>query len=161
LGVNSHTNGSILEKEKELFSSQSPVLPDKSATTPESAISLSWQEKDIEKLIKEKAGSEAARQRKAKEEVEAIRKLEKVIRRDLGARTSYSKYFISQGNQEALFGLCKAYALYDAAVGYAQGINFIAMPLLFNVSIVSNPWVPATLNSINLDGRGRSVHPSC
>ncbi|KAN0070550.1 Rab-GTPase-TBC domain containing protein [Elaphomyces granulatus] len=133
LGVNSHTNGSILEKEKELFSSQSPVLPDKSATTPESAISLSWQEKDIEKLIKEKAGSEAARQRKAKEEVEAIRKLEKVIRRDLGARTSYSKYFISQGNQEALFGLCKAYALYDAAVGYAQGINFIAMPLLFNM----------------------------
>lgn len=74
-------------------------------------------------------------QKKSKYDAEAIRKLEKTIRRDLGSRTSYSRYFISQGNQEALFGLCKAYALYDEAVGYAQGINFIAMPLLFNVSI--------------------------
>ncbi|CAK38869.1 uncharacterized protein An04g06080 [Aspergillus niger] len=58
---------------------------------------------------------------------------EKTIRRDLGARTSYSRYFVSQGNQEGLFGLCKAYALYDEAVGYAQGMNFIVMPLLFNM----------------------------
>jgi Rab-GTPase-TBC domain len=160
LGINGHANGSIFEKEKELLSSQSPVLPDKS-TTPLSEGAVSpWQEKDVEKLIKEKAGSEAARQRKAKEDTEAIRKLEKVIRRDLGARTSYSKYFISQGNQEALFGLCKAYALYDAAVGYAQGINFIAMPLLFNVSIISHPWLIASLNSVILDGRGRSVYSS-
>lgn len=77
-------------------------------------------------------------QKKTKYDAEAIRKLEKTIRRDLGFRTSYSRYFISQGNQEALFGLCKAYALYDEAVGYAQGINFIAMPLLFNVSTLQS-----------------------
>ena len=33
-----------------------------------------------------------------------------------------------------LFGVCKAYALFDEGVGYAQGINFIAMPLLFNMT---------------------------
>ncbi|KAI7661105.1 RabGAP/TBC, partial [Hortaea werneckii] len=36
--------------------------------------------------------------------------------------------------QDGLFGVCKAYALFDEGVGYAQGINFIAMPLLFNLS---------------------------
>jgi Rab-GTPase-TBC domain len=63
-----------------------------------------------------------------------IQVLEKTIRRDLGARTSYSKYLMSSGLQEGLFGICKAYALYDQEVGYAQGMNFIVMPLLFNVS---------------------------
>ena len=63
-----------------------------------------------------------------------IQKLEKVIKRDLGARTSYSKYVMAAGLQDGLFGVCKAYALYDDAVGYAQGMNFIAMPILFNVS---------------------------
>ena len=63
-----------------------------------------------------------------------IQKLEKIIKRDLGARTSYSKYVMSAGLQDGLFGVCKAYALYDDAVGYAQGMNFIAMPILFNVS---------------------------
>lgn len=63
----------------------------------------------------------------------AISKLEKVIKRDLGARTSYSKYVMAAGLQDGLFGICKAYALYDEPVGYAQGMNFIAMPLLFNM----------------------------
>ncbi|KAF2281589.1 RabGAP/TBC [Westerdykella ornata] len=63
----------------------------------------------------------------------AIHKLEKTIKRDLGARTSYSKYLMAAGLQDGLFGVCKAYALYDEAVGYAQGMNFIAMPLLFNM----------------------------
>jgi hypothetical protein len=72
----------------------------------------------------------------AKEEVAHIQSLEKTIRRDLGARTSYSKYLMSSGLQDGLFGLCKAYALYDEEVGYAQGMNFIAMPLLFNVSLI-------------------------
>lgn len=62
-----------------------------------------------------------------------LQKLEKAIKRDLGARTSYSRYLSSAGLQDGLFGICKAYALYDEAVGYAQGMNFIAMPLLFNV----------------------------
>jgi hypothetical protein len=69
-----------------------------------------------------------------KQNAVAISKLEKVIKRDLGARTSYSKYVMAAGLQDGLFGICKAYALYDEAVGYAQGMNFIAMPLLFNVS---------------------------
>ncbi|KNG85933.1 GTPase activating protein (Gyp5) [Aspergillus nomiae NRRL 13137] len=90
-------------------------------------------EVDPEKLAKEQATSEAARKKKEKEDGVALQKLEKTIRRDLGARTSYSRYFVSQGNQEGLFGLCKAYALYDEAVGYAQGMNFIVMPLLFNM----------------------------
>jgi hypothetical protein len=128
--VNGHVNGSIPEKES-LSSSRSSVLSDQSGSA-----SSSPQEKDAEKLIKEQSAIEAARKKKAKEDTEMVRKLEKTIRRDLGSRTSYSKYFVSQGNQEALFGLCKAYALYDEAVGYAQGINFIAMPLLFNVSSV-------------------------
>jgi hypothetical protein len=85
-------------------------------------------------LAKEQAASENARIKKVKSEAAALQKLEKAIRRDLGARTSYSRYFVSQGNQESLFGLCKAYALYDEGVGYAQGMNFIVMPLLFNVS---------------------------
>lgn len=67
-------------------------------------------------------------------------KLEKTIRRDLGARTSYSKYVASAGLQEPLFHVCKAYALYDQVVSYAQGINFIAMPLLFNVCPVVNKY---------------------
>lgn len=68
-------------------------------------------------------------------DVSSIQKLEKVIKRDMGARTSYSKYLMSAGLQDGLFGVCKAYALLDESVGYAQGMNFIAMPLLFNVSV--------------------------
>lgn len=68
-----------------------------------------------------------------KDDPAALQKLEKTIRRDLGARTSYSKYLMSAGLQDGLFNVCKAYALYDSEVGYAQGMNFIAMPLLFNM----------------------------
>ncbi|KAH9875441.1 hypothetical protein J1614_004933 [Plenodomus biglobosus] len=68
-----------------------------------------------------------------KQNAAAVSKLEKAIKRDLGARTSYSKYVMAAGLQDGLFGICKAYALYDDAVGYAQGMNFIAMPLLFNM----------------------------
>ncbi|KAL9093438.1 MAG: hypothetical protein Q9159_000292 [Coniocarpon cinnabarinum] len=72
-------------------------------------------------------------ERKRNDEQEKISKLERAIRRDLGARTSYSKFLMSAGLQNGLFGMCKAYALYDEEVGYAQGMNFIAMPLLFNM----------------------------
>jgi len=51
-----------------------------------------------------------------------IQKLERAIRRDMGTRTSYSKFLMSAGLQEGLFGICKAYALYDEDVGYAQGM---------------------------------------
>ncbi|GAB7360460.1 hypothetical protein MBLNU230_g8413t2 [Neophaeotheca triangularis] len=71
---------------------------------------------------------------KQKREQAFLAKLEKAIKRDLGSRTSYSKYAQSAGLQDGLFGVCKAYALFDEGVGYAQGMNFIAMPLLFNMS---------------------------
>lgn len=76
---------------------------------------------------------EQERKRKKKEDVAMIQRLEKTIRRDLGQRTAYSKFASSQGLQEGLYGVCKAYALYDEDVGYAQGMNFLIMPLLFNV----------------------------
>lgn len=88
------------------------------------------QEMDAAKL---QAAMNAERQKKAKDELAAIKKLEKTIRKDLGARTNYSKYAAAAGLQEGLFGVCKAYALFDEGVGYAQGMNFIVMPLLFNV----------------------------
>ncbi|KAF2143252.1 uncharacterized protein K452DRAFT_168062 [Aplosporella prunicola CBS 121167] len=74
-----------------------------------------------------------ARKKKEKEDAIALSKLEKQIKRDMGARTSYSKYLMAAGLQDGLFGLCKAYALFDEAVGYPQGVNFVAMPLLFNM----------------------------
>lgn len=107
-----------------------------SGTHPTSVALSPSHESDPEKLAREQAATENARVKKAKDDAAALQKLEKTIRRDLGARTSYSKYFISQGSQESLFGLCKAYALYDEAVGYAQGMNFIVMPLLFNMDEV-------------------------
>lgn len=76
----------------------------------------------------------AERTKRTKEDAAALQKLEKTIRRDMGARTSFSKYAASAGLQEGLFGVCKAYALFDEGVGYAQGMNFLIMPLLFNVS---------------------------
>jgi len=71
---------------------------------------------------------------KQKREEASLVKLEKAIKRDLGSRTSFSKYTQSAALQDGLFGVCKAYALFDEGVGYAQGMNFIAMPLLFNTS---------------------------
>jgi hypothetical protein len=89
---------------------------------------------NTEDVAKLQAKLDAEKKERAKQEIATIQKLEKTIKRDLGARTSYSKYLMSAGLQDGLFGICKAYALYDEAVGYAQGMNFIAMPLLFNVS---------------------------
>ena len=92
------------------------------------------QEKDNESSTKLQAAMIAERKKKTKEDAAALQKLERVIRKDLGARTSYSKYAAAAGLQDGLFGVCKAYALFDEGVGYAQGMNFLVMPLLFNVS---------------------------
>ncbi|KAI2632354.1 RabGAP/TBC [Hypoxylon sp. NC1633] len=86
-----------------------------------------------EAVLKAQASAAAERKRKEKEDTAALQKLEKAIKRDLGARTSYSKHAAAAGLQDGLFGICKAYALYDEAVGYAQGMNFLIMPLLFNM----------------------------
>jgi hypothetical protein len=126
-----------LSEKESIPSSRSSIRSNNSGsgTQSTSVIPSPSQETDPEKMAREQAAGEVARLKKAKDEASALSKLEKTIRRDLGARTSYSKYFVSQGSQESLFGLCKAYALYDEAVGYAQGMNFIVMPLLFNVSL--------------------------
>jgi hypothetical protein len=91
-------------------------------------------EKDLESVLRAQAAAAVERKKKEKEDLAMLHKLEKAIRRDLGARTSFSKYAAAQGLQEGLFGICKAYALFDEGVGYAQGMNFLVMPLLFNVS---------------------------
>ncbi|KAM0192652.1 hypothetical protein ACHAPI_008236 [Fusarium lateritium] len=90
-------------------------------------------EKNAEAVLKAQAAAAAERKRRDKEDAATLQKLEKTIRRDLGARTSYSKYAAAAGLQEGLFGVCKAYALFDEGVGYAQGMNFLIMPLLFNM----------------------------
>ncbi|KAH6900080.1 rab-GTPase-TBC domain-containing protein [Thelonectria olida] len=90
-------------------------------------------EKTAEAILKAQAAAAVERKKKEKEDAANLQKLEKTIRRDLGARTSYSKYAAASGLQEGLFGVCKAYALFDEGVGYAQGMNFLIMPLLFNM----------------------------
>ncbi|KAK5116064.1 hypothetical protein LTR85_009346 [Meristemomyces frigidus] len=111
-------------------SSRSSVHSESSSTPATSAMtspppSVEGNVPDLQaKLIAEKQKRDAA----------AVSKLEKAIKRDLGSRTSFSKYTQSAGLQDGLLGVCKAYALFDEGVGYAQGINFIAMPLLFNMS---------------------------
>lgn len=60
-----------------------------------------------------------------------IAQLEKVIKKDLGDRTSFGKYKV---DQKALLNVCKAYALFDPEIGYTQGMTFVATPLLMNVS---------------------------
>jgi hypothetical protein len=116
--------------EKDSVSSSRSSVHSDTSTTATSAMasppmSVEGNGPDIQaKLLAEKHKRDSA----------SLTKLEKAIKRDLGARTSYSKYTQSAGLQDGLFGVCKAYALFDEGVGYAQGINFIAMPLLFNMS---------------------------
>lgn len=127
-----------------------------SATQANGSTTSPSQDPDSEKQAKEQAVIDAARKKKAKDNALALQKLEKTIRRDMGARTSYSRYFVSQGNQEGLYGICKAYALYDKQVGYAQGMNFIAMPLLFNVSLTQCCCLMPGLKQLINDPDGRS-----
>ncbi|KAK4459931.1 rab-GTPase-TBC domain-containing protein [Cladorrhinum samala] len=127
----SHANGTSASNggAKESASSASSVSSEKSASSG----SPSPTDKDSESALKTQAAAAAERKKKDKEDLAMLQKLEKVIRRDLGARTSYSKFAAAQGLQEGLFGVCKAYALFDEGVGYAQGMNFLIMPLLFNM----------------------------
>ncbi|KAK4212204.1 RabGAP/TBC [Rhypophila decipiens] len=131
-----HSNGtsisvsSNLGAKEALSSSSSSVHSEQSGPNSNN---VSPTDKDSEAFQKAQALSAAERKKKEKEDIAMIQKLEKVIKRDLGARTSYSKYAAAQGLQEGLFGVCKAYALFDEAVGYAQGMNFLVMPILFNM----------------------------
>jgi hypothetical protein len=137
-GVQTHSSS----KEKDgIMSSASSIHSDHS--TPATTITNGLRspsppkEKDAEAMMKAHAVSEVEKKKKAKEDEASLRKLEKIIKRDMGARTSFSKFAASAGLQEGLFGVCKAYALFDEGVGYAQGMNFLVMPLLFNVSSVA------------------------
>lgn len=130
--LNGQTNGS---SPKENVSSRSSLHSGASTPATNTGLPSPSHEKDAEAVANAQAALEAVRKKKAKEDAIALQKLEKSIKRDLGSRTSYSKYFLSQKNQDGLFGLCKAYALFDEGVGYPQGLNFIVMPLLFNVSV--------------------------
>ena len=118
----------------EILSSSSSIHSDNStlATTLTNGLRSPSppKEKDMEAAMKVSA---AEKKKKAKEDAAALTKLEKMIKRDMGTRTSFSKFATSAGLQEGLFGVCKAYALFDEGVGYAQGMNFLVMPLLFNV----------------------------
>lgn len=128
-------NGSVKDRYPSLTSSSSTHsdhtahLPNTNGGPPQSP-----QERDGETLAKLPASGATERRKRSKEDAASIHKLEKTIRRDMGARTSYSRYAAAAGLQEGLFGVCKAYALFDEGVGYAQGMNFLVMPLLFNVS---------------------------
>ncbi|KAF2130908.1 RabGAP/TBC [Dothidotthia symphoricarpi CBS 119687] len=132
--VSTISNGNGKEKDS-VASSSSSIHSDCStpATTTGSTNaplpSPSIKSETSEEAIKSQAKLAADKKHNAAE----VSKLEKTIKRDLGARTSYSKYLMAAGLQDGLFGICKAYALYDEDVGYAQGMNFIAMPLLFNM----------------------------
>ena len=127
-------NGNV--KEKQSASSASSIHSDHS--TPAMSVtnglpSAPSIEKNHEIIVKQQAALISERKQKAKDDASSLSKLEKTIKRDLGARTSYSKYAAAAGLQDGLFGVCKAYALFDEGVGYAQGMNFLVMPLLFNV----------------------------
>ncbi|KAJ4342338.1 hypothetical protein N0V95_006961 [Ascochyta clinopodiicola] len=129
-----HTNGNGKERES-VASSSSSIHSDYStpATTTGSTTAPLASPSIISETSEDPIKHQARLAAEKKDKTAAIVKLEKTIKRDLGARTSYSKYLMSAGLQDGLFGICKAYALYDEAVGYAQGMNFIAMPLLFNM----------------------------
>ena len=105
------------------------------------------QERDAESIARLQSTMITERKKRSKEDAVALQKLEKQIRRDLGTRTSYSKYAAAAGLQEGLFGVCKAYALFDEGVGYAQGMNFLVMPMLFNVCYAYSDHEPSLTQS--------------
>ncbi|KAI9804230.1 MAG: hypothetical protein M1825_001632 [Sarcosagium campestre] len=132
-----HTDTSGQSKERDsILSSASSAHSDHSGPRQATAgpgTSPTTTAKDDPETAAALQASLKAEKQKRKESLLAVQKLEKVIKRDLGARTSYSKYAASSGLQDGLFGVCKAYALFDEGVGYAQGMNFLVMPLLFNM----------------------------
>lgn len=128
-------NGNVKDRYPTV-SSTSSVHSDHTIHAPSTngSVLQSALDRDVESMAKLQTSGATERRKRSKEDIASIHKLEKMIRRDMGARTSYSRYAAAAGLQEGLFGVCKAYALFDDGVGYAQGMNFLVMPLLFNVS---------------------------
>jgi Rab-GTPase-TBC domain len=134
---NGQQNGSV--KELSVASSKSSIKSGHSTTATSANVGIgspspSHELPDPVNSPKLQVQLAAERAKKAKEDAAAVSKLEKMIKRDMGSRTSYSKYTTAAGLQEPLFNVCRAYALFDDAVGYPQGMNFIIMPLLFTMS---------------------------
>lgn len=138
-GAQSTYSSNGREKDDVIVSSSSSIHSDAStpATTFTNGMRSPSPPKDPDVMAKAQAVAMALKKKKAKEDAAALLKLEKAIKRDLGARTSFSKFAASAGMQDSLFGVCKAYALFDEGVGYAQGMTFLVSPLLFNVSCQS------------------------
>ena len=61
---------------------------------------------------------------------------ETVIQKDINRTFTGHEYFREAGGvgQDALFKMSKAYAVYDAEVGYCQGLSFLEAALLLHVS---------------------------
>ena len=133
---NGHANGNVKEKDS-IASSGSSVHSSHSTPATSTIVGANSPTSSIERVpgmvAKVQAKLPAELQKRVKEDGAALQKLEKMIKRDMGARTSYSKYAVAAGFQDGLFNVCKAYALFDEAVGYPQGMNFIIMPLLFTM----------------------------
>lgn len=132
-----HVNGSAKEKES-VASSRSSVRSDHSTPATSATVGLaspSPSQEQADPMVAARLQTQLAAEKakKAKEDSAALAKLEKMIKRDMGSRTSYSKYVAAAGLQDGLFHVCRAYALFDDAVGYPQGLNFIVMPLLFTM----------------------------
>ncbi|KAF2463470.1 RabGAP/TBC [Lindgomyces ingoldianus] len=131
-GINGKEKGSVASSSSSVHSDYSSPATTAGSTNAALA-SPSLPTDSAEDIAKMQAKFAAEKKQKTKDEHAALQKLEKAIKRDLGTRTSYSKFVMAAGLQDGLFGICKAYALFDESVGYAQGMNFIAMPLLFNM----------------------------
>ncbi|CAH2354197.1 probable GTPase-activating protein Gyl1p [[Candida] railenensis] len=58
---------------------------------------------------------------------------EKAIKRDL-TRTSFFTHVEQVGKSEELFNVIKAYSLFDPDVGYTQGMIFVGVPLIMNMT---------------------------
>lgn len=58
---------------------------------------------------------------------------EKAIKRDL-TRTSFFTHVEQVGKLEELFNVIKAYLLFDPDVGYTQGMIFVGVPLIMNMT---------------------------
>ncbi|EXJ77000.1 hypothetical protein A1O3_10157 [Capronia epimyces CBS 606.96] len=135
--LNGNVNGGVKEKES-VGSSRSSIRSDHSTPATSAHVGVtspspSQEPTDPMASARLQTQLAAERARKAKEDSAALAKLEKMIKRDMGSRTSYSKYAAAAGLQDGLFHVCRAYALFDDAVGYPQGMNFIVMPLLFTM----------------------------
>ncbi|RYP15095.1 hypothetical protein DL765_005918 [Monosporascus sp. GIB2] len=126
----SNGNGTLSSEKEPVASSASSVHSEQSGG---SGVKSPPSADTTEAALKAQALSAAERKKKEKEDAANLLKLERMIRKDMGTRTSFSKHAAAAGLQEGLFGVCKAYALFDEGVGYAQGMNFLVMPLLFNM----------------------------